>query len=126
LNGEDCNGLIYLPYNHAADALRFFESVCIVPEETDDGQTIEGSTKPPEVVVEEVSKKVDSVKESADYAESIKELISSKPTTEADLVRYKANLEEAIKKARENYQESYSASSKYSSIYERQATRRGK
>jgi hypothetical protein len=116
LNGEDCNGLIYLPYNHAADALRFFESVCIVPEETDDGQTIEGSTKPPEVVVEEVSKKVDSVKESADYAESIKELISSKPTTEADLVRYKANLEEAIKKARENYQESYSASSKYSSI----------
>lgn len=114
--GVGCNGIVALCYyTHEAVFCDAFEDFCYVPE-TSEGQIIQGSTKPPEKVVEEVSQKVDSVKESAKYASEVKQIIDTKPLTEEDLTRYKINLEEAKKRAAESYSDAYSLSSKYSSF----------
>lgn len=116
-----CFGTIVAYFDNPENLVlaELFEDYCYAPEESCGvTQTVAcpDSTKPPTFVVEEVSKKTDSVKESADYASSVGQIISSKPTTESDLVRYKTNLEEAKRRALENYKESSDLSSKYSSF----------
>lgn len=84
------------------------EYVCVGSPTTSDNS-------PPTQVVEQVSENVETVSQSSSYAESIGEIVETQTVSESDLIRYKSNLEDARRIALEAYEESYDASSKYSS-----------
>lgn len=87
-------------------------------EDSDPGSKtpiVADSDSPPSQVVEVVSEIARTAGGSAQYAQSVREIISTKPASESDLIRFKAKLEEARKAIRTSYKYSYDASSKYSS-----------